>query len=58
MIQKGSRVRHKKPEIDELKGIMMVFEIKNNYAFCGYGDFARLGQGAETYPISDLKLAE
>lgn len=58
MIQKGSRVRHRNEEIDEVKGIMMVFEIKNGYAVCGYGDFERLGQGMETYSITDLKLSE
>lgn len=58
MIQKGSRVRHKNGEIDKIKGVMLVFEVKNGYAFCGYGDFARLGQGLETYNITDLKLSE
>jgi hypothetical protein len=58
MIQKGSRVRHKNEGINEIKGIMLVFEIKNGYAVCGYGDFARLGQGIETYPIIDLVLSE
>lgn len=58
MIQKGSTVRHKNEEIDEIKGVMTVFEIKNGYAFCGYGDFARLGQGMETYSVTDLKLSE
>ena len=56
MIQKGSRIRHRNPDIDKLKGVMIVFEIKNGFATCGYGDFARLGQGAETYLISDIKL--
>ena len=56
MIKKGSRVRHKNENIDRKKGIMVVFEIKNGFAICGYGDFERLGQGMETYPISDLKL--
>ena len=28
MIQKGSRVRHRNEEIDAVKGIMLVFEIK------------------------------
>jgi len=58
MIQKGSRVRHRNEEIDKVKGVMLVFEIKNGYAVCGYGDFARLGQGMETYSIADLKLSE
>jgi hypothetical protein len=58
MIIKGSRVRHKNEEIDKTKGIMLVFEIKNEYAICGYGDFDRLGQGMETYKKADLKLSE
>ncbi len=58
MIQKGSRVRHKNSEIDTIKGIMQVFEIKSGYAICGYGDFDRLGQGMETYQISDLNLVD
>ncbi|MCM8570868.1 hypothetical protein NE848_15840 [Gramella jeungdoensis] len=55
MVQKGDRVKHKNPEIDAKKGVMQVFEIKNNYAVCGYGDFERLGQGMETYIITDLE---
>lgn len=58
MIKKGSRIRHRNSEIDKKKGIMVVFEIKNGFALCGYGDFERLGQGAETYSLSDIKLAE
>ncbi|MBS2101217.1 hypothetical protein [Carboxylicivirga linearis] len=57
MIQKGSRVRHKNSKIDAIKGVMQVFEIKNGYAVCGFGDFERFGQGMETYLISDLILA-
>lgn len=58
MIQKGSRVRHINPEIDKIKGIMLVFEIKNGIALCGYGDYQRLGQGLENYKITDLKHSE
>ena len=58
MIRKDSRVRHKNTDIDNEKGIMKVFEIKNEYAVCGYGDFERFMQGMETYLISDLKLAD
>lgn len=58
MIKKGSRIGHKNKDIDNQKGIMMMFEIKNGFAICGYGDFERLGQGMETYPISDLKLED
>jgi hypothetical protein len=57
MIQKGSRVRHLDIEIDKAKGIMQVFEIKNEFAICGYGDFERYSQGMKTYLIKDLKLA-
>lgn len=58
MIQKGSRVRHINPKIDNIKGIMIVFEIKNGTALCGYGDYERLGQGMENYQLTDLKLSE
>jgi hypothetical protein len=58
MIKKDSRVRHKNPEIDNVKGIMKVFEIKNEYAVCGFGDFDRHMKGMETYLKTDLKLAE
>lgn len=54
MITKGSRVRHRNPLIDKQKGIMSVFEIKNGYAICAYGDFERYGQGMENYLLSDL----
>lgn len=37
---------------------MKVFEIKNEYAVCGFGDFNRYMEGMETYLKSDLKLAE
>ncbi|MBE5320031.1 hypothetical protein IM793_12735 [Pedobacter sp. MR2016-19] len=58
MIAKGSRVRHKDKEIDKIKGVMAVLEIKNGYAVCGYSDFERYGKGIETYPLTDLKLGE
>lgn len=57
MIQVGSRIRHKNPEIDKLKGVMQVFAIKKSYAMCGDGGFDKLGQGTSTYSISDIKLA-
>jgi len=58
MIQKGSRVRHVNADIDKIKGVMTVFEIKNGIALCGYGDYERLGQGLENYNVTDLKLSE
>jgi hypothetical protein len=58
MIQKGSRVRHIDLNINKIKGVMIVFEIKNGIALCGYGDYERLGQGMQNYQITDLKLSE
>ncbi|MCL6220425.1 hypothetical protein [Zunongwangia pacifica] len=58
MIKKGNRVRHRDKKVDNIKGIMTAFEIKNGFAFCAYGDFERYGQGAENYPITELELAE
>lgn len=58
MIREGSRVRHVDPEVDKLKGVMVVFEIKNGTALCGYDDYETLGQGIENYKITDLKLSE
>ncbi len=58
MIKKGSRIRHRDIKIDKIKGVMTVFEIKNGFAVCGYGNFERLGQGMETYSLNDLKLSE
>ena len=58
MIQKGSRVRHIDPAIDKLKGVMIVFEIKNGNALCGYGDYDRYGEGLDNYKLTDLKISE
>lgn len=56
MIRSGSRVRHKDINIDKLRGIMSVLEIKNGIAICTYLDFERYGSGAWNYNVSDLKL--
>ena len=58
MIRKGSRVRHKNEGKDKIKGVMIVFEIKNDNAICGYNDYDKLGQGMQAYPVTDLKLSE
>lgn len=56
MITKNSRVRHINPETDRVYGVMEVWEIKNGYATCRYGDFSNLG--VVTFPLSELKLAK
>lgn len=35
MIEKGSKVRHIDPEIDNARGLMIVFDIQNSFALCG-----------------------
>jgi len=54
MIQKGSKVRHTDPEIDDTVGVMIVFAITNGFALCGYTD--RLGQELQNYALVDLIL--
>lgn len=54
MIQKGSKVRHTDPEIDNVTGVMIVFAITNGFALCGYPD--RSGQELQNYAIADLVL--
>ena len=57
MLLKGDRVRHINPEIDKLKGVMNILEIKNGQAICGYLDYSRLHLMPGTFPISELKKA-
>ncbi|WP_089804402.1 hypothetical protein [Chitinophaga sp. YR627] len=54
MIQKGSKVRHSDPEIDDAAGVMIVFQIANGFALCGYPD--RQGQELQNYAVADLVL--
>ncbi|ACU62573.1 hypothetical protein [Chitinophaga pinensis] len=54
MIPKGSKVRHTDPEIDDVRGVMIVFAIAHGFALCGYPD--RLGKELENYAITDLVL--
>jgi hypothetical protein len=58
MITKGSRVRHIHPAIDQLKGIMTVFAVKNGVAICGYAEYARLHVQPQDYPVAELRLSE
>ncbi|WP_164466682.1 hypothetical protein [Chryseobacterium taklimakanense] len=56
MIKKGSKVRHSNPEIDEIKGIMSVIEIRGNYGVCGYLDFSKMDEPFVVYLLKDLIL--
>jgi len=53
MFQKGDRVRHINEQIDKQYGIMEVWEIKNGYATCRYGDYS--SYGIVTFPVAVLK---
>ncbi len=56
MIEKGSKVRHSIPEIDRIKGIMSVIEIKEKYAVCGYLEFSKIDEPFTIYLLKDLIL--
>ena len=54
MLKKESRVRHKNSEIDKEKGVMVIREIKGEFATCGYNDFNKVHQ-IYTFPLTELK---
>ena len=56
MLFKGDRVKHRNPEINAQYGVMEIWEIKNNTAFCRYGDFSNMG--VIDFPIADLIKAD
>ncbi len=43
MIRKGDRVRHIEESLYEKYGVLEVWEIKNGYAVCRFGDFSNFG---------------
>lgn len=54
MIQKNDRVRFiNKKKTDEY-GVLLVFEIKGDYATIGKGDYASLGQNLMTVKKNEL----
>jgi hypothetical protein len=55
MITVGDKVVHVDSEINSVKGVMVVFEIKNGFAICGYADYNRVNRGINTFKVSDLK---
>lgn len=56
MLFKGDRVKHRNPEINAQYGVMEIWEIKNDTAFCRYGDFSNMG--VIDFPIADLIKAD
>lgn len=55
MLSKDNRVRHRNSEIDNVRGVMIIREIKGEYAICGYNDFNKINQ-LFTFLISELKI--
>jgi hypothetical protein len=55
MFQKGSRVRHINEQLNKQYGVMEIWEIKNGFAICRYGDYYNLA--TVNIPLSDLKIA-
>ena len=56
MFQKEDRVRHINDQTDKQYGVMEIWEIKNNFAVCRYGDYYNLSM--VTFPLTELKLAD
>lgn len=54
-MKERSRVRHIDPEINEERGVMSIFKIKNGFAICGYLDFDRMHMGPWTYSLRELR---
>lgn len=55
MFKKGNRVRHINEEKDIKYGVMEIWEIKNGYALCRYGDYYNFS--TVTFHLKELKLA-
>jgi hypothetical protein len=58
MIQKNDRVKFIDKTKEEKYGVLLVFEVKGEYAFIGKGDFKSLGQNLMTVKLNELKKAE
>lgn len=57
MIRKNDRVKFIDETKEEQYGILLVFEIKGEYALIGKGDFKSLGQNLMTVKLNELKIA-
>ena len=56
MFQIGDRVQHISDQSYKLYGVMEIWEIKNNFAVCRYGDFHNLS--IATFPLTELRLSD
>jgi hypothetical protein len=54
----NDRVRHKNMDIDRIQGIMIILNIKGEYATCANLDPNKHDSMPGTYSLQDLKLAE
>lgn len=53
MLKIENRVRHRNPDVDKEKGVMILREIKGDFAICGCNDFDKLHL-IYTFPLSEL----
>ena len=58
MIAQNDRVRFIDEEKDKQYGVLLVFNIKGDFATIGKGDYASLGQHLMTVKLTELKRAE
>lgn len=56
MFKIGDRVQHISDQSYKLYGVMEIWEIKNNFAVCRYGDFHNLS--IATFPLTELRLSD
>jgi hypothetical protein len=58
MLREQDRVRFIDTEKDKQFGVLIIFNIKGDYATIGNGDYASLGQNLMTVKLTELKRAE
>jgi len=58
MLKKGDRVRFIDAEKDKQFGVLIIFNIKDDIATLGSGDYATLGQNMCNAKLTELKRAE
>lgn len=58
MITQNDRVRFIDEDKNKQFGVLLVFNIKGEYATIGKGDYTSLGQNLMTVKLTELKRAE
>jgi hypothetical protein len=58
MIAQNDRVRFIDEDKNKQFGVLLVFNIKGDYATIGKGDYASLGENLMTVKLTELKRAE